>query len=403
MKNDSKTMKDLANNLGNHLIPIRQGELCEVKILQILRNKIIVDVAGLTLGVIPEQEFSPEVGDIKEGDKILGLILTVENDEGFVVLSLRRADKERISKILNEKYESGQALQIKVLDANKGGLLCQFGEYEGFLPVSQLATSHYPKVASGNREEILSRLKSLVGKSLQVKILSFEPNVNKLIFSEKAAGDIAQQEKIKNIKVNDVFEGEITGIVDFGLFVQAKITKDDEIEGLVHISEASWEHIDDLKNKFKVSQKIKVQVISKEDNRLSFSVKRLQPDPWLKLAKSHKVNQIVEAEVTKITPFGAFAKVNGIDGLVHISEMGDKVTDPKKVVEEGKSYKFKIVSIEPELHKLSLSLKDVDKELKKSPSKPARKKITKTKPKKPNLKKDKSAKSGPPGRSQAAI
>lgn len=355
MKN-SPTMKDLANALGNQLVPIRYGELAEVKIIQILKNKIIVDVGGLTLGFIPEQEFSPEVTDLKKGDKILAYILSQENDDGYVVLSLRRADKERVSKILNDKLESGEALPIKVLDANKGGLLCQFGEYEGFLPVSQLATSHYPKVASGDREEILSRLKTLVGKVLQVKVLSFEPGSGKLIFSEKAAGDVAAQEKIKNIEIDQDFEGEITGIVDFGLFVKIKIDAQ-EVEGLVHISEASWEHIDDLKNQFKVGEKIKVKVISKEGNRLSFSLKRLEEDPWLKLASSSKVGDIVEARVTKITPFGAFVKVGQIDGLVHISELGDKITDPQKIVEEEKSYQFKIMSIEPALHKLSLSLK----------------------------------------------
>ncbi|MFA6492716.1 MAG: S1 RNA-binding domain-containing protein [Patescibacteria group bacterium] len=355
----TESMKDLATSLGSSLVPIRNGELTEVKIMQILKNKVIVDVSGLNLGIIPEQEFSPEVGDLKVGDKILAYVLTIENDDGYVILSLKRADKERVSKILNEKLESGEALPIKVLDANKGGLLCQFGDYEGFLPVSQLATSHYPKVASGNRDEILNRLKSLVGQTLQVKVLSFEPNSGKLIFSEKAAGDTAQFEKMKSIEVGQDFEGEITGIVDFGLFV--KITFDsDEIEGLVHISEASWEHIDDLKSKFNVGEKITVKVISKEDNRLSLSLKRLQPDPWLKLASSCKVGDNVSAVVTKITPFGAFVKLGEVDGLVHISELGEKITDPRKVVEEGKSYKFKIMSVEPELHKLSLSLKAVD-------------------------------------------
>lgn len=377
----TQTMKDLATLAGNNLVPIRSGELTQVKILQILKNKIIVDVGGLNLGIIPEGEFSPEVSELKAGDKILAYVLTIENDEGYVILSLKRADKERVSKILNEKLESDEALPVKVLDANKGGLLCQFGDYEGFLPVSQLATSHYPKVASGNREEILTRLKSLIGQTLQVKVLNFEPNASKLIFSEKAAGDTAQLEKIKNIKLGDTFEGEVTGIVDFGLFVKINFSGD-EIEGLVHISEVSWEHIDDLKNRFKVGDTLKVKVISKDDNRLSFSLKQLQPDPWLKLASSQKVGDEVEAQVTKITPFGAFVKLGEVDGLVHISELGDKVTDPRSVVEEGKSYKFKIMSVEPELHKLSLSLKaasqkDEKKKVAKEPKKTAEKSVKK--------------------------
>lgn len=366
MKN-FQSMKDLAGNFGNRLVPIRTGELCEVKILKILKNKILVDVGGLTLGFIPEQEFSLEIGDLKVSDKILAFVLSVENDEGYVVLSLRRADKEKITKILQEKLTGNLPLSIKVSDANKGGLICQFGDYEGFLPVSQLATSHYPKVQSGNREEILAKLKELVGQTLQAKILSFEPNVNKLIFSEKAAGDQAQQEKINKIQIGDVFDGEITGIVDFGLFVKIKISPPDEIEGLVHISEASWEHVDNLKNLFKVGQKIKVQVISRESNRISLSVKRLLPDPWKRLAESKKVGDQVEGEVTKITPFGAFVKAEGIDGLVHISEFGDKSKAAEKI-EEGKKYLFKILFLESDLHKLNLTLKDI-KGKKKTPKK----------------------------------
>ena len=241
-------------------------------------------------------------------------------------------------------------------------MLCQFGDYEGFLPVSQLASSHYPKVPSGNREEILNRLKALVGQTLQVKILTFEPGAGKLIFSEKAAGDLLQQEKIKSIKIGDNLEGEITGIVDFGLFVKTEMKDSGEIEGLVHISEASWEHIADLKEKFQIGEKIKVKVISKEGSRLSFSIKRLQPDPWLKLAKLKKAGDIVEGTVTKITPYGAFVKADGIDGLVHVSELGEKIIDPKDIIEEGKTYQFKIISLDPVVHKLNLSLKELGKE-----------------------------------------
>ncbi len=377
MNKDVKTMKEFVNSLGNSIIPIRSGELFEVKILQILKNKMLVDVGGWNLGIIPEQEFSPDMEELKEGDKILAYVLTIENDDGYVVLSLRRADKERVSKILKDKFESGEVLQVKATDANKGGLLCQFGEYEGFLPVSQLATSHYPKVISGNREEILNRLKDLVGKNLQIKILTFEPNSGKLIFSEKAAGDLVQQEKIKNIKIGQKFEGEITGIVNFGLFIKVKTSSKDEVEGLVHISETSWEHIDDLKEKFKVGQNVKAEVISTEGNRLSLSIKKLLPDPWFKLAKAYKIGQEVEAEVTKITPFGAFVKVGGVDGLVHVSELGEKVADPKDIVKEGKSYKFEIIAIETESNRIHLSLKKIKKSTIKKIPKTAKKKLKK--------------------------
>ncbi|MGA2666861.1 MAG: S1 RNA-binding domain-containing protein [Patescibacteria group bacterium] len=375
-----ESMKDLLAKYGGKLIPIKAGELFEVKILQVLKNRLLVDVGGFALGYIPEQEFSPDVDTLKVGDKVLAYVLTVENDDGYVILSLRRADKERISKILATKFETGDILQVKTTSANKGGLLCQFGDFEGFLPVSQLASSHYPKVSSGDREEIFSRLKELVGQTFQVKVLSFEPASGKLIFSEKAAGDVVQQEKIKKLKVGQKFTAEITGIVNFGLFVKLQIPDSSDIEGLVHISEASWDHIVDLSEQFKIGQKVEVSVISIENNRVSLSIKRLLPDPWLKAAADYKVGQIVEGKVTKITPYGAFIQVGQLDALVHISELGEKISNPKDVIEEGKSYQFKIISVEPEVHKLSLSLKAVEKkETKKRAKKTAGPKHKKTK------------------------
>jgi len=378
---EPESMKDLVAKVGSRLIPIKVGELIEVKILQILKNRLLVEVGDLALGIIPEQEFSPEITDYKIGDKVLAYVLSVENDEGYTILSLRRADKEKIAKILQTKYENADVLQVKSSAANKGGLLCQFGDYEGFLPVSQLASSHYPKVSTGDREEIYNRLKKLVGLTFNVKILSFEQGSGKLIFSEKAAGDTLQQEKIKKINIGDKFKAEITGIVNFGLFVKIKIPETTEdIEGLAHISEVSWDRVEDLNNLFKLGQIVDVQVISIENNRISLSIKRLLPDPWLKAASSYIIGQIVEGKIAKITPFGAFVKVNGLDGLVHISELGDKISDPNEVIKDGEKYKFKIVAIEPELHKLSLSLKKVN--IKGSPEdKKATKKTTKPKKK----------------------
>ncbi len=360
---EPESMKDIIAKVGNRLIPIKVGELIEVKILQILKNRFLVEVGDFSLGIIPEQEFSPEISDLKVGDKVLAYVLSVENDEGYTILSLRRADKEKIAKILQTKYDNADVLQVKATSANKGGLLCQFGDYEGFLPVSQLASSHYPKVSTGDREEIYNRLKRLIGQIFNVKILNFEPSSGKLIFSEKAAGDTLQQEKIKRIKIGDKFKAEITGIVNFGLFVKIKIPETtEEIEGLVHISEVSWDRVENLSNLFKVGETIDVQIIAIENNRISLSIKRLLPDPWLKAAASYKIGQIVEGEIAKITPFGAFVKVSSLDGLVHISELGEKIIDPKEVVKEGEKYKFRIVSIEPDLHKLSLSLKNIKEE-----------------------------------------
>jgi small subunit ribosomal protein S1 len=351
MEKEPKTMEELAALYSNKIIPFKTGDIVEVKILEIKRNKILVEVAGFCLGVIPEKEFSPEMSEVKLGGKTLAYILTLENDDGNCVLSLRRADKEKVAKILEEKFTTGGVLTVKCSDANRGGLLCSFGEYEGFLPVSQLASSHYPKVASGDKDEILAKLRTLLNQNFQVKILSFEPAQNKLIFSEKAAGDIVQQEKIKSYKVGDIKEGEITGVVDFGLFVTLG-----DIEGLIHISEISWDRVENLKSMFKVGQKVKVKIISIENNRISLSLKRLTADPWMKEIEKYKVGEIFKGEVTRITPFGAFISLGDVDGLAHISSLGKKVKSPDEVLEVGKVYNFEILEIVPELHKLSLAL-----------------------------------------------
>lgn len=365
-----ETMKELAEVYAARLVPFKIGDIIEVKVQEILNNKILVDVAGFAAGMIPEREFSPDMSEIKDGEKILAYVLSMENADGLCILSLRRADKEKVSKILEEKFTSGGVLTVKCADANRGGLLCNFGDYEGFLPVSQLSSSHYPKVSSGDKEEILGKLRQFVNQNFQVKILSFEPANNKLIFSEKAAGDVVQQEKIKKYKIGDELEGEVTGIVDFGLFVSLG-----EIEGLVHISEVAWDHVDDLKALFKVGQKVQVKIISIENNRISLSIKQMLPDPWIKSVEKFKIGSQVEGEVTRITPFGAFVTLGEIGGLVHVSELGDKISTPSEVLEVGKSYQFKILAVEPELHKLTLSLKDIKVEEKeKKPTKKSTKK-----------------------------
>lgn len=355
MSNVPKTMKELAEVYSQQLMPLKEGEIVEVEVLETSKSKVMVDVAGFCLGVIYEKEFSPDMSEIKKGEKILAQILTLENRDGNCVLSLRRADKEKMSKILEEKFADGGVLTVHCTNANRGGLLCVFGEYEGFLPVSQLATSHYPKVASADKDEILAKLRKLVNQNLQVKILAFEPNANKLIFSEKAASDTVLHEKIKDYKIGDVLEGEITGIVDFGLFVNLG-----EVEGLVHISEVSWEHVDDLKKMFTVGGKVKVEIISTDNNRLSLSIKRLTEDPWVKLAESYKKGDIVSGTVTKITPFGALVKINdNISGWVHISKISsEKVAEPTEKIEVDKLYDFEVISVEAKLHKLNLALKE---------------------------------------------
>lgn len=352
MNKTYSSMKQIVQDYDSEIVPFKQGDVVEVKVLSVSKHRILVDVAGLTTGIVPEREFSVDSADLKIGDKILAYAMVLENSEGYVVLSLRRADRERLWRTLSEKQQEGEQITIKITGANRGGLLANYGGLAGFLPVSQLASTNYPRV-DGNQEEIVRRLKNLVGKNLRVKVLTCDRTTNKLIFSEKAAGDQALEQELEKYKVDDVAEGVISGIVDFGLFVNLG-----NIEGLVYISEVSWDKVENLNELFKVGEKIKVLVIDKQASRLSLSLKRLQPDPWLDKVSKYKVGQAVEAKIIKITPFGAFVQLEeGIEGLVHISELGEKVINPTEVVEVGKNYKFKILAIEPDSHKMNLSLK----------------------------------------------
>ncbi len=377
-KSGADTMQSLIDEMGDRLLPFAEGETVEAKILAVGGNRIWVDVAGQSLGFIPEKEITSKAG-LKAGDVVFATVIAMEDENGDVVLSMKRADREKYWIEMEAAFESGDPIGVKVTDANKGGLISDVGGILGFLPVSQLSPAHYPRVSGGDKDEILNRLRKLIGTEIMAKVITCEKDTNKLIFSEKAVKAQEVKQRIDKFKVNDVVKGKITGIVDFGLFVSI----DPEIEALVHISEVSWTRVTDLHRLFKVGDEVETMVISVEDGRVSLSIKRLLPDPWVKAASKYKVGDVVSGEITKITPFGAFVSLDPeIDGLVHISELSsERIVDPGQVVELGKTYRFKIISIEAENHRLGLSMK-VEQgkvEAEKSKTEPEEKKTKKSK------------------------
>lgn len=353
-----ETMEGLLEELGDRLLPFSEGEMVEATILAVGGNRIWVDVAGQSLGFIPEKEITSKQG-LKVGDKVYCTVIAMEDDEGNVVLSLKRADREKYWLDLQEKFKTGEPAAVKITDANKGGLMTEIGGIPGFVPVSQLSPSNYPRVEGGDKEEILSRLRRFIGQEMMVKVINCDKEANKLIFSEKAVSADEVKQKLTKYAVGDKIHGKVTGIVDFGLFISI----DPQIEGLIHISEVSWSRVSDLHRLFKVGDEINAVIISIDEGRVSLSAKRLLSDPWVKAASKYKIGDAVKGEVTKITPFGAFVSLDEeIDGLVHISELSKShIADPNQIVELGKEYAFKIISIEPESHRLGLSLK-VEKE-----------------------------------------
>ncbi|OQA04779.1 MAG: 30S ribosomal protein S1 [bacterium ADurb.Bin400] len=359
-----ETMASLLEELGDNLLPFVEGDTVEATVLAVGGNRVWVDVSGQSLGFIPEREVTGVKSTIKPGDKIYCTVISLEDDNGNVVLSMKQADREKYWLEMEEKFKSGEPLSVRIVDANKGGLTTDIGGIQGFLPVSQLAPSNYPRVSGGDKDEILNRLRRFIGQELLVKVINCDKESNKLIFSERAVKATEIKERIEKYQVGDKVRGRITGIVDFGLFVNI----DQQIEGLIHISEVSWSRVSDLSSMFKVGTEVEAMIISIEEGRISLSLKRLLPDPWVKAASKYKVGDVVHGEVTKITPFGAFVSLDEeIDGLVHVSELSQKhVVDPSHVVELGKKYDFKIISIEPDNHRLGLSLKAVSAEGEKS-------------------------------------
>lgn len=352
-----------------------EGDLVEGVVTAVTKNRIWIDIDdGHLIGIISNKELFEEgiaAPDVKAGDTVTASVLLPESEDGFVILSLRDALENRGWEALEMRKTKDEVFDIKVIEANRGGLIVEADGLRGFLPVSQLAPENYPRVGN-DKDEILSRLSQFEGKKMQVKVLDLDKNVNKLIFSERMARKNEFEELVSGIKIGDTLEGKVSGIVDFGIFVSLG-----QLEGLVHISEISWGKVDHPSNFAKAEEKIKVQVIGIDDDKISLSMKRLTRDPWLDTIKDFEVGETVEAEVTQIMPFGVFVSIgkDKVDGLIHISELSiEHVTDPESVVKTGDKLKLKVIDLGPDSHRLGLSLKAVSKSpVAKSAVKPAEK------------------------------
>lgn len=294
--------KDLVEKAGEKIIPFRERDVVPVTIVQVTNHWIVVDVMGISEGYIPKKEFSTNSEKLKAGDVIEASIMVFEDDAGRMVLSLRRADREKYLTTLREKFESKESFEAKVVDANKGGLIIEVGGIQGFLPVSQLSAAHYPRVEGGDKQKILEKLKAFVGTMLLVRVITFEPQAGKIIFSEKAAISEEQEQLLKEVKVGSTEIATITGMADFGLFV----TLENGLEGLVHIREVSWEPTPSLRTKFTIGETIKVKVLQVQGGKLSLSIKRLTKDPFEPELKKIKVGSPVSGTLTRFTPVGGY-------------------------------------------------------------------------------------------------
>lgn len=349
---------DTMEQIQSELKILQEGDVVKGRILSVGKNEVYVDIDGVGIGVVRGRELYDDeqvLSSLKVGDEVYASVIEIENREGNIELSFRKAGQERIWQSLRQNLENKDVIRTKILDANKGGLMVKINGALGFLPVSQLAPSHYPRVEDGDKNRILAVLRGYVNMDFDVKVITVEPQEEKLIVSERAVIEDELLQKISQLSVGQVVEGEITGVVDFGAFVKFG----NELEGLVHISELAWQRIDDPKDIIKVGDKVSAQIIAIEGDRISLSLKRLQKDPWEDAVKKYTVGQVVKGKVLKLAPFGAFVELDeNIQGLAHLGELSDKeITEPAEVLKEGEECEFKIISIEPTEHRLGLSIK----------------------------------------------
>ncbi|MFA6017775.1 MAG: S1 RNA-binding domain-containing protein [Patescibacteria group bacterium] len=367
MSDSAKALDELLKDEDLFVVP-KVGDTIKGRVLSTKGREIRIDIMGLTTGVVRGRELYAEAEaykNLKDGDEVEATVVDIENENGEVELSFRYAGQQRAWKDLNELSTSGDPISVKVLDANKGGLIVRVNHVQGFLPVSQLAPEHYPRVAGGDKQKIFEKLRSFVGESMRVRVLDVHEDDGKLIVSEKAVWEEEQKNVIAQCHIGDIIAGDVSAVADFGAFVKFYPTGSaTPLEGLVHISEIAWQRIDHPRDVLKINDNVRAEIIGIEGSKIFLSMKKLTEDPWKSVSKRYKVGTWVEGKIIKVNPFGFFVELDSdIQGLAHVSELSDKpVEDPTTLAKPGEIKKFRIVSVEPNEHRLGLSLKEESEE-----------------------------------------
>ncbi|MFA7209601.1 MAG: S1 RNA-binding domain-containing protein [Parcubacteria group bacterium] len=345
------------------------NDVVEGTVIEVGSNAIYLDIEPFGTGIVLGREIKDGMGSakLKEGSRVAATIIDLENEDGYIELSVREASYEKAWEDIESKRDTQEKITTKVLSANKGGLLVEVNGISGFLPVSQLSSKNYPRVDDGDKNKILTLLKKLISQELEVRILDADRESEKLIVSEKAAQSEKDRETISNLKVGDIVEGEISGVVDFGAFVKflrpnpdkSELVEEDKLEGLVHISELAWQLIENPRDIVKVGDKVQAKIIGIDNDKISLSMRALQKDPWNIVEEKYHIGDVVKGTVNRINPFGAFVYLDrDIHGLAHVSEMSEMFPGKSidEIIKTGQEYEWKILSIEPKEHRMGLAL-----------------------------------------------
>lgn len=348
--------------------PLQYGDLLEGVVVQVTPHQIMIDVGHKTDGLLSARELErmdPEVRQsLKVGDKVLAYVLKPEDGDGNLILSLARAKLEEDWRDLESNLGPEQILEAEISSYNKGGLIVNFGRVRGFVPASQLASLPPPGDENESRE---SRLAAMVGQRLRLKIIDMDRTSNRLILSERAVVEEMRRQRrdqlLDELQEGEVRQGRVSNLTNFGAFVDLG-----GADGLIHLSELSWGRVSHPEEVLQVGDEVEVYVLrlDRENSRIALSLKRLRPEPWSTVDERYTVGQLVQATVTKITSYGAFARLvdDEIEGLIHISELSEEpIAHPKEAVKVGDLLTLRIIRIDKARRRLGLSLRRVEDHL----------------------------------------
>ncbi|MFA5155558.1 MAG: S1 RNA-binding domain-containing protein [Patescibacteria group bacterium] len=342
---------------SDHIRIPQVGDIVKGTVVAASKSEVKLDVDGVLMGIIRGPELYNEVeefSNLKPGDEAEAAVIETENENGELELSFRQVGQEKAWAKLRQALKDKSTVKVKIVDANKGGLLSRYCQIDGFLPVSQLAPENYPRIAGGDKSKILEKLKSFVGQEFEVTVITLSEEDNKIIFSEKDVWNKKQKPALDKYQIGTVVDGRITAITNFGVFVSFG----ENIEGLIHISELAWQRIDSPNEMYRVGDKIKAEIISIDGAKVFLSAKKLLKDPWLEASAKYRNGQVVVGTILKVNPFGLFVKLDDeIHGLAHISQLNlgpkDKITE---LFQPNQEKNFEVVSISPGEHRLGLKL-----------------------------------------------
>jgi len=356
---DLALMEQFLNDPAHDYRNLKYGDTVDGTVMRIDKDEILVDIGAKAEGIVPSREMQslpPEDrAALHIGSELLVFVVQSEDKEGRAILSVDKARQEKSWRVLQSAFEKGDVITARVVNYNKGGLLVNLDGVRGFVPASQVNG-----ISRGPETQKQSDMARMVNTDLQLKVIEINRNRNRLILSERQAVQEARETKkdelLSRLKEGDVRTGTVSSVCDFGAFVDIG-----GADGLVHLSEISWSRVKHPSEVLRPGDKVQVSILSVDHDRkrIALSIKRTQSEPWTRAGERYQLGQIVEGTITQLASFGAFARIeDGIEGLIHISEMGDeRIQHPKEVVAEGDTVQARIIRIDPARKRMGLSLR----------------------------------------------